>query len=74
MNLTPFQGLLAAMADSQFSGPFYVAAMFQIALLIACFSKRVRSHAMFAVLVAISQLILPALLVLGFYYVTRPVA
>lgn len=74
MNLTPFQGFLAAMADSQFSGIFYIAAAFQMTLLIAGFFKGVRRHSMLVTLVAISQLILPVLLAFGFYYATRPVA
>lgn len=73
MNLTPFQGFLAAMADSQFSAIFYVVAIFQIALLVAGFSERARRHPMLAMLVVISQLILPTLLAFGVYYATRPI-
>lgn len=72
--MTLFQGFLAAMADSQFSGIFYFAAVFQMTLLIAGFFKRARRHSLLVALVAISQLILPVLLALGFYYATRPVA
>lgn len=73
MNLTPFEGFLAAMADSQFSGIFYAVAIFQIAVLAAGLSERARRHPMLAVLIVISQLILPVLLAFGVYYATRPI-
>lgn len=70
--LKAFLSVMATTEDA--SWVLYVAATFQIALLIAGLSKRARRHSILVVLVAISQLILPVLLAVGFYYATKPVA
>jgi hypothetical protein len=74
MDLTPFQGFLAALADSSFSVSLYIAAGYQLLVLgLGCFSS-VRATRWYLVAAAVSHLLLPLSLVAGFYYATRPVA
>ena len=69
------KALLSAMADTKnVSWVFYSIAVFQIAILLAGLSRRVRTHALFAILVALSQLALPALLAFGIYFSLGPPA
>jgi hypothetical protein len=74
MNLTPFQGFLAALADSEFSALFYTAAVFQLVVLALGFVPRVRTSKAYATATALSHVLLTAFLVAGFYFATRPVA
>jgi hypothetical protein len=74
MNLTPFQGFLAALADSGFSAAFYLAAGYQLVVLgLGCFAG-VRRTRWYALTAGLSHLLLPAFLLVGLYYATRPVA
>ncbi|MFS2017038.1 hypothetical protein ACL58G_15210 [Massilia sp. GER05] len=74
MNLTLFQGFLAALADSSFSAAFYLAAGYQLIVLgVGCFPEGRRAR-WYALAAAVSHLLLPMLLLVGFYYATRPVA
>ena len=74
MNLTPFQGFLAALADSSFSATFYIAAVYQLGVLgLGCFPSLRRAR-WYAVAAAVSHLLLSVFLLAGFYYATRPVA
>jgi hypothetical protein len=74
MSLTSFQGFLAALADSSFSAAFYIAAAYQLGVLVlGCFPS-VRRARGYAVAAAVSHLLLPAFLLAGWYYATRPVA
>lgn len=72
--LTPFEGFLAAMADSDLSAPFYVTSLFQMTLLFLGVSKTISSQSWYRVLVGIALLILPTLLVFGIYFAMLPVA
>lgn len=74
MTLTPLEGFLAAMADSQFSWLFYLIAVFQTSVAACHLIKGFRNRRISTVLMVISSLIVPALLIIGFYYATRPVA
>ncbi|KGF79154.1 hypothetical protein IA69_25840 [Massilia sp. JS1662] len=74
MNLTSFQGFLAALADSRFSAAFYVAAAYQLGVLgLGCFPG-VRRARWYAAAAAVSHLLLSVFLLAGWYYATRPVA
>ena len=73
MTLTPFQGLLAALADGSVSVLLYPVAGFQLAVLgLGCFAS-VRRTRWYALAAAVSHLLLAALLLAGFYFATRPV-
>ena len=74
MMLTPLEGFLAAMADSDLSTPFYVAGLFQMTLLFLGVSKTISSQSWYRVLVGIALLILPVLLAVGVYFAMQPVA
>lgn len=74
MNLSPFQGFLAALADSEFSALFYIAALYQLVVLALGFVARVRATAAYSLAAAVSHMLLTAFLVAGFYFATRPVA
>lgn len=74
MNLTPLQGFLAAMADSQFSWIFYLIALFQVSIAAIHLTKRFRSSRIATPAIIVSSLMVPALLIIGFYYATRAVA
>lgn len=74
MDLTPFQGCLAALADGDCSAALYAVAGYQLAVLgLGCLS-RVRRARWYAVAAAVSHLLLPVFLLAGLYYATRPVA
>jgi hypothetical protein len=74
MNLTPFQGFLAALADSSFSAAFYLAAGYQLVVLgLGCF-RGVRLTKWYALAAGVSHLVLSMFLLVGFYYATRPIA
>ena len=72
--LTPFEGLLAVMADSDFPAPFYFAALFQVTLLILGISKTIGSQFWYRALVGSALMILPALLAIGVYFAMQPPA
>ncbi|MCK9193755.1 MAG: hypothetical protein M0P19_07760 [Nevskia sp.] len=74
MSLTPFEGFLAAMADSQFSWVFYLIAFFQTSITACHLIKIFRNNRIANILMVISSLIIPVLLIVGFYYATRSVA
>jgi hypothetical protein len=74
MNLTPFQGFLAALADSSFSAAFYLAAGYQLAVMGLGYFPRVRQARWYVLAASVSHLLLTAFLLAGFYYATRPVA
>jgi len=74
MNLTPFEGFLAALADSEFSALFYIAAVFQLGVLALGFVPRVRASKAYAAAEALSHVLLTAFLAAGFYFATRSVA
>lgn len=74
MNLTAFQGFLAALADSEFSALFYIAALYQLGILALGFVPRVRASGAYTAAAAVSHLLLTAFLAVGFYFATRPVA
>jgi hypothetical protein len=74
MSLTPFEGFLAAMADSPFSWIFYLVALLQggVAAYYAIAAvRRKKSPAAPAIL---SSLVLPIMLIAGVYFAARPVA
>jgi hypothetical protein len=74
MNLTPLEGFLAVVADSQFSWLFYLIAFFQVSVAVCCLKKSFRNSRVAIILIIISSLLIPALLVVGFYYAIQPVA
>lgn len=74
MNLTPFQGFLAALADSDVSAAFYIAALYQLVILALGFSPRIRATRAYAAGAGVSHMLLALFLVAGFYFATRPVA
>lgn len=74
MNLTPFQGFLAALADSDVSAPFYFVALYQLVVLALAFVPRIRATPAYALAAGISHALLAMCLAAGFYYATRPVA
>lgn len=74
MILTPLEGFLAAMADSDFSIPFYVASLFQVTIFFLGISKTIRCKFWFRVLAGIALLVFPILLALGAYFAMIPVA
>lgn len=74
MNLTPFQGFLAALADSEFSALFYIAALYQLVVLGLGLVPRIRDTAAYSAAAGVSHLLLTLFLVAGFYFATRPVA
>lgn len=74
MNLTPFQGFLAALADSEFSALFYVAALYQVVVFGLGFVPRIKRTRAYAAAAGVSHLLLTLFLVAGFYFATRPVA
>jgi cell division protein FtsX len=74
MKLTPLEGYLAAMSDSQFSWIFYLIAFFQVSVAVMHLTKKFRSSKILTIVTIASLLIFPALLIIGFYFATRPVA
>jgi hypothetical protein len=74
MNLTSFQGFLAALADSSFSATFYLAAGYQLVVLGLGYFRGVRLTSWYALAAGVSHLLLCMFLLVGFYYATRPVA
>ena len=74
MMLTPWQGLLAAMADSDFSYPFYILSAFQLVLLGIGMSQSMRATLWYRFLIGMALLALPALLGAGYYFSVQPVA
>lgn len=74
MNLTPFQGFLAALADSDFSAIFYIAALYQLVVLALGCVARFRATSAYAVAAGMSHLLLALFIAAGFYFATRPVA
>jgi hypothetical protein len=74
MNLTPFEGFLAALADSEFSWIFYLIAVLQTGAAAYYLIAGVRRKRLSAVPAILSSLVLPIMLVAGFYFATRPVA
>lgn len=71
MNLSLFQGFLAALADSPVSAVFYLAAAYQLGVLaLGCFPG-VRRARRYGVAAAVSHLLLSLFLLAGFYYATR---
>lgn len=74
MNPTSFQGFLAALADSSFSAAFYLAAGYQLAVLVLGCFRHVRRTRWYALVAGVSHLLLSMFLLVGFYYAARPVA
>ena len=74
MNLTPFQGFLAALADSSFSAAFYLAAAYQLGVLGAGCFPSLRRARWYRVAAAVSHVLLSGFLLAGVYYATQPVA
>jgi hypothetical protein len=74
VSLTPFQGFLAALADSDFSAVFYIAASYQLLVAgLGCFA-RVRVKKWYLIVAGVSHLLLPIFLVMGVYHATQPPA
>lgn len=74
MNLTHFQGFLAALADSSVSAVFYLAAGYQLIVLGLGFFRGARQARWYSLAAGVSHLVLPMFLLVGFYYAIRPVA
>jgi hypothetical protein len=74
MNLAPLPGYLAALADSDISAVFYIAALYQLMVLGLGLVHRVKRTTWYAAMAAVSHLLLTAFLVIGFYYATRSAA
>ena len=53
---------------------FYVVALFQISVAACHLNKNFRNKRILTILMTISALLLPVLLIVGFYYAMRPVA
>lgn len=70
----PLIGFLAAMADSDFSAPFYIAGFFQLTLFLLGMFKKFANRIWYKVSIGIALLILPAMLLVGFYFAIQPVA
>lgn len=69
------KAFLAAMATTEDgSWILYVVAVFQISAATCHLSKGFRNKRISTILVVVSSLLVPALLIAGFYYATRPVA
>lgn len=69
------KAFLAAMATTEDgSWLLYVVAFFQISVAACHLNKCFRNKRIATILVVISSLLVPALLIAGFYYATRPVA
>ena len=74
MSLTPLEGFLAALADSEFSWVFYLIALLQAGVAVRYAITGIRQRRLSTVPAILSSLALPILLAAGFYFATRPVA
>ncbi len=69
------KSLLSAMADTEdVSWVFYAIAFFQLSVAACHLSKYFRGKKILTILIIISSLIIPTLLVAGFYFSTKPIA
>lgn len=72
--LTPFQGFLAALADSDFSAPFYLIAMYQLVILVLNFKASIRNSISYRIALVMALAALSAVLALGVFFAMRPPA